>query len=170
MFLTACSCSKESPFLNHKGDPTATTTTAEANTVPHTVASGVTWYHEYDSKFLENAMAQNKMIILYFYADGCPWCDRQDKMFTDPEIVKLLTENFICYKLDTDTMSPSGLGKMRIRGVPTVIIIIPGETIDDTIYKGLDGYKDVAIMTAYLERAVEIKYEEEMKNIMDMGN
>ena len=45
-----------------------------------------------------------KNMLIYFYRNNCDYCKRmKDEVLTDPQIVKLINENFFAVKLDGKT-------------------------------------------------------------------
>lgn len=62
----------------------------------------VDWY-PWGNEALERAKKENKPIFLSVGYSSCHWCHVMEReSFLDPEIAKLLNENFICIKVDRE--------------------------------------------------------------------
>lgn len=88
---------------------------------------GVTW-HTYTTQLLEDAVAQEKPIIIDFYADWCAPCrELDDIVFHHPDIVNLGESDFIMIKVDvTKGGNPDHellLEKYGVKGVPTIVFL-----------------------------------------------
>ena len=82
---------------------------------------------EYSEDQLQSAWADNKPIMLDFYADWCIPCKELDKFtFSEPEVIEL-SKNFVMMKVDLtkagDPLSKSLKNKYKIKGVPTLIFL-----------------------------------------------
>lgn len=81
----------------------------------------------------KQAAEENKMILVDLYFEGCMPCkEMDDKVFPDPEVVKILKPDFLLYKTDVfkeeDGMKISR--KYAASGFPTYMVMDPsGKTI-----------------------------------------
>ena len=49
----------------------------------------------------------NKNMLIYFYRNNCDYCKRmKDEVLTDPQIIKLINENFLPVMLDGKSKKP----------------------------------------------------------------
>ena len=91
------------------------------------------WYEDWDAG-MEAAIKDNKPILVDFYSDGCGACKAMhNKTFTEPGIIKLFKDYWICIRINTShtdkygtidgkKMSYSDLARYyRVRGVPTYV-------------------------------------------------
>lgn len=50
---------------------------------------------------------QPKKIFIDVYTEWCGWCKRMDKVtFTDPQVIKLMNENYYAVKFDAESKTP----------------------------------------------------------------
>jgi len=60
-------------------------------------------WHEFNRKTVLQAVERDRLIILYIYADWCPYCQKMDETtFGDPKVVGLLNRFFVSAKVDGD--------------------------------------------------------------------
>lgn len=90
---------------------------------------GITW-QTYSKQLLQDAAAQNKPVIIDFYADWCAPCREFDEIvFHHPDVVKQGENDFVMIKVDvTKGGNPEHerlLSKYNVKGVPTVIFLDP---------------------------------------------
>ena len=97
----------------------------------------IPWLDNFDEA-LEKAKSENKLVYIDFYTDWCRYCMEMDeKTYTDPRIVTLLTEAFIPVKLDKDNPDIKDIiSRYRISGQPVEIVI----TSDGELQWGHRGY------------------------------
>ncbi|AWR93521.1 thioredoxin domain-containing protein [Acidianus brierleyi] len=65
------------------------------------INSPINWY-EWTEEAFEIAKNENKPIIVDVGASWCHWCHVMDKSYEDPDVVKIINENFIAIKVDRD--------------------------------------------------------------------
>lgn len=92
---------------------------------PTVVTGGsIAWKTDLTSA-LDQARAENKIVIVDVYTDWCGWCKKMDQViYTDPAIISLSHEQ-VFLKLDAED---GGQGeefakRMRVKGFPTTIIL-----------------------------------------------
>ncbi|OEU48458.1 MAG: cytochrome C biogenesis protein [Desulfobulbaceae bacterium S3730MH12] len=88
---------------------------------------GVEW-HTYSEKILQEAIVQNKVVIIDFYAEWCTPCrEFEEIVFHDPDIVSLAEAGFILVKVDVtqggNPLHEQLLKKYDIKGVPTIVFL-----------------------------------------------
>ena len=60
------------------------------------------WLEDFDDG-LRKAKIDNKVMLIYFYAEWCSWCKKLIKEICDNQnIVLFLNEQFVCLKVDID--------------------------------------------------------------------
>lgn len=99
---------------------------ADVNGITAVVPAKIAWIHS-ESDALALAVAQNKPIIVDFFATWCAACMELDKhTFSDPRVRALVTENFIPLKVDgtDDTDEVRALQqKYGVLGLPVVTVL-----------------------------------------------
>jgi len=97
----------------------------------------------------ERAQAENKPIMINFYTDTCPACDRLDSnTYSDDELSAFLNTNFICLK---SNMTKDTLYKnySNVEYVPTIIFT----SLDGTEIYRMVGYRNA---DSFYQRAQEV--------------
>ena len=88
---------------------------------------GVTW-HNYSEQLLQDATANNKPVIIDFYADWCAPCrEFEEIVFHHPDVVKQGDENFVMIKVDVtqggNPLHEELLKQYKVKGVPTIVFL-----------------------------------------------
>ena len=76
---------------------------------------------------LEKARKENKLVYVDFYTEWCGYCiDMNEITYTDPRIIKLLTDDFIAVKLNKDYGENADIvAQYKVYGQPYEIVITP---------------------------------------------
>ena len=87
----------------------------------------------FETSFAEGqrrAKAENRLLLVDFWRDGCIWCQRLEaNTFTDQD-VKALLAGFVLVKAK-NTESPAEVQRFGVDGYPTMVIVDPeGNAID----------------------------------------
>jgi thiol:disulfide interchange protein len=106
-------------------------------------STSMVWVTDF-SKGMELAKAENKPVMVDFYADWCGWCKKLDReVYSDPEVVRL-SGDFVNIKVNTDVdrRTPS---VYRVSGLPTVYFLDPeGKVISQIVgYRNKDVFAKV---------------------------
>jgi len=82
----------------------------------------VNWLFDYDAG-VAKAGAENKIVLIDFYADWCSWCKVLDQeTYGNREVASYLNEKFVCIKVDAD--SNASLSKnYNVTGLPTIVFL-----------------------------------------------
>ena len=93
------------------------------------------WYHNWDEG-ITAAVKEKKPVLVDFYTDWCTWCKvMDDSTFSNSEIKKILTSEWITIKIDAEDKKTSGTFKDRtmpynrlvlafgVRGYPSYLFI-----------------------------------------------
>jgi thioredoxin:protein disulfide reductase len=88
---------------------------------------GVAW-QAYSDALVQQAVAQNKPVIIDFYADWCAPCREFEAVtFHHPEVVRQAKADFIMIKVDVtragDPLHERLLSAYDVRGVPTLVFL-----------------------------------------------
>lgn len=89
-----------------------------------TISLSQDWFTNF-KKGLEVAKKQEKLVVIYFYSEHCPYCYQVEEfVFGDEDIEKFLNKNFIVISIDygeDDELSE----KFNVFGTPTFVILDP---------------------------------------------
>jgi thioredoxin-related protein len=111
-------------------------------------AQGVNWKSDYAAARKE-AFEKGRPLLLVFGGDHCMWCRKLEATtLRDSAVVTLLTERFVCLKLDGDR-EHNLTQTLRVISYPTMIIAAPDGKIIETI----EGFVEVPRMVAALGQA-----------------
>lgn len=116
-----------------------------AANVPAVLPSGIA--------LLDNAMiqakAENKLIVLDFFAEWCVPCKRMEKTtFVDARVTSLFARAVVV-RIDTDQHADAA-ARMGVIGLPDIRFI----KLDGSIIRQLRGYVDVESFVKELEQAL----------------
>jgi uncharacterized protein YyaL (SSP411 family) len=80
------------------------------------------WLTDFDDG-LYKAKVENKVMLIYFYAEWCGWCTKLVQETLDNQKIALfLNEQFVCLKSDID-QNPSLAENYQNQIVPTTVFI-----------------------------------------------
>ena len=100
-----------------------------------TSESVVNWLYDCNEA-LNKAQNENKPIMIDFYTDICPACDKLDSdTYSDNELGTFLNDNFVCLKSDANNSNLSQ--EYSISVVPTIVFT----SSDGTEFGRFSGYK-----------------------------
>ncbi|MBL8208329.1 MAG: thioredoxin family protein [Blastocatellia bacterium] len=98
---------------------------------------------------LARANAENKLIVLDFFAEWCAPCQRMEKTtFVDARVANLLARTVVV-RIDTDQHADIA-AQMGVVGLPDIRFVKP----DGSIIRQLRGYVDAESLVKELEQAL----------------
>ena len=89
-------------------------------------SKGLRWEHKLDEA-LVRARAENKPVMLDFWAEWCEWCHRLDETtYADPAVQHLLA-GFVTVKIDTEggARGPQVAAQFQVDSLPTIVFLSP---------------------------------------------
>lgn len=63
------------------------------------LAGSISPYYEFNKELYDKAFAENKVIVLYFYADWCPICAKEQRDATLPAFNEIEKDNLIGFRV-----------------------------------------------------------------------
>ncbi len=110
---------------------------------------GVKWRYDYNAARIE-AQQAGLPLLIDFSTEWCAACKKLDvTTFRDPAVMRTLSEQFICVKLDGDREKKL-VETLRIKFYPTLILAGP----DGRILKTIEGFKEAERFREDLREAV----------------
>ncbi len=83
------------------------------------------WYPDFNEG-VRVAKKEGKLVLLYFYEEGCNFCKyMEDVVFVDPKVSELMERAFVVVPIDVEDI-PSELDRrFRAFGTPTFMVYDP---------------------------------------------
>ncbi len=108
------------------------------------------WYPDF-RKGVEVARKEGKLVLVYFYEEGCNYCKYMEEVvFVEPEVSSLMERAFVVVPVDTEDI-PHYLDKrFRVYGTPTFFIYDPNK---DRIVMQIFGMQESDEFLELLKRA-----------------
>lgn len=111
-------------------------------------APDVHWEKDWDAAFAR-ARAENKPVLVSFYADWCVWCKVLDSTtYRDAKVAGVLAQDVVPLSVDIDRADRAVLDRFRIDGPPTIVLLdtsgremgrIPGYMPPTGFFNTLEG-------------------------------
>jgi thioredoxin-related protein len=89
--------------------------------------AAVRWEHRLEDA-LKKAKSSGKPVMIDFWADWCGWCHRLDQTtYVDPDVVKLITTEFVPLKIDAEAgkRSTEIATRYGVQSLPTIAFVSP---------------------------------------------
>jgi thiol:disulfide interchange protein len=114
---------------------------------PDRGAGGVGWIWNDPLRAKTVAQAENKLILVDFWASWCVWCQKMDsETYPDPRVQKALA-GYVKLKIDVDKM-PAFKKLFGVNGLPTSVVVGP----DGREIARREGYMPAAAFASFLEK------------------
>lgn len=80
------------------------------------------------------AQAEGKLLLLHFYSDNCPWCDKLDAgAFQDPSVAAAISATYIPVKIHANS-NPKLAEMFKVERFPSdVVVTIEGRTLSHSV-------------------------------------
>ncbi|MHB1420868.1 MAG: thioredoxin domain-containing protein [Bacillota bacterium] len=116
----------------------------------------------------QEAQEQGKLVILDISGVWCHWCHVMDETsYSDPEIIKLINEQFIPIRVDTD-QRPDVNNRYNLGGWPTTAILSDqGELLTGGTYLPPGQLKSLLLRLSSLDDAEKETIREHIKSLSD---
>ena len=83
------------------------------------------WFTDFQ-KGSEVAKKKGKLVLIYFYAEHCPYCYQVEEfVFGDKDVEKFLRKNFVVVSIDYEEDEELS-ERFNVFGTPTFVIVEPG--------------------------------------------
>jgi len=80
------------------------------------------WFTKFDEG-IKRAKEENKLALIYFYSDHCPYCHQVEEfVFGDEDVEKFLNKNFVVISVNINEELSE---KFDVFGTPTFVIYDP---------------------------------------------
>lgn len=90
---------------------------------------GTVWSSQWYPDFrvgVETAKREGKLVLLYFYEEGCSYCKyMEDAVFIDPRVSTIMDNVFVVVPVDVDNTPPELDRRFRAVGTPTFFVYDP---------------------------------------------
>ncbi len=116
----------------------------------YTYLGNLEWYNNYENGSAA-AKEQDKLMFVYFWTIWCPYCEKmQTEVFPDPEVNRLLRENFVLIAIDMD-VNKEDTRRFGVQFPPHELFLTPeGEVITR-----IPGYVPVEGLLPVLKQVLE---------------
>ncbi|GMW01843.1 MAG: hypothetical protein AMXMBFR84_29800 [Candidatus Hydrogenedentota bacterium] len=110
---------------------------------------GIRWTSDYQAG-LDQAVKENKGVLLDFTAEWCGWCEKMDKEVFSASNVTGMLRDYVCIKVDIDK-NPDIAGAYQVQSIPrTVFLNVNQEIIGDRM-----GFVPESQFIGYLQAQAE---------------
>ncbi len=83
------------------------------------------WYPDFQ-RGVETAKREGKLVLVYFYEDGCNYCKyMEDVVFIDPEVSTLMENAFVVVPVNVEDIPETLDKRFRAVGTPTFFVYDP---------------------------------------------
>ena len=73
---------------------------------------------------LKKAQAEDKKIMIFFWAEWCPWCTKaRTEVFSDPQIKKEFNKNFVAVSINVEKDPEKLAVKYEASALPTLTFL-----------------------------------------------
>ena len=108
------------------------------------------WYPDF-RKGVEVAKKEGKLVLVYFYEEGCSYCRyMEEAVFVEPEVSSLMDKAFVVIPIDTENIPGYLDRRFRVYGTPSFFIYDP---IRDKIVMQIFGMHESDEFLNLLKRA-----------------
>jgi thioredoxin-related protein len=98
------------------------------------------------------AEAENKLVMVFFWADWCGYCQKiRQEVFSDPKVHEVFDRDFVAVSVDIEKDPEDLAKKYRARALPTMLFLKP----DSEVVGFLPGAVDQEMFLKILEYVVE---------------
>jgi len=83
------------------------------------------WYPDFNEG-VRVAKDSGKLVLVYFYEDGCSYCKyMEEAVFIEPEVSELMENRYVVVPINVDEIPPTLDKRFRAIGTPTFMIYDP---------------------------------------------
>ncbi len=112
-------------------------------TVSVNAQSSIEWHTAQDG--MQIAQSEQKLTLIFFYSERCPWCAKQKEVFTTEKVIGM-TQNFVPI-IGTGMLAE----QYHIRGVPAMVFT---NSQGEEVYR-IVGYRDADTLMLEMEQALK---------------
>ncbi|HIC97011.1 MAG TPA: DUF255 domain-containing protein [Aquificaceae bacterium] len=108
------------------------------------------WYPNIEEG-LRVAREEGKLVLFYFYEEGCSYCKYMEEVvFVDPHVSDLMERSFVVIPVDTEDPPPDLDKRFRVFGTPTFFIY---DALKGKVIMEIVGMHESDIFLRLLKRA-----------------
>ncbi len=97
------------------------------------------------------ARKEGKLVLIYFYEEGCTYCKYMEEVvFVEPEVSSLMDRAFVVVPIDTEDIPDYLDRRFRVYGTPTFFVYDPNR---DRIVMQIFGMQESEEFLELLKRA-----------------
>ena len=114
-------------------------------------ATEIHWHDDIGIKYIKKAIKEDKLVLLYFYNDWCPYCYKMVKeTFASEPIVTMVNRKFYAFRVNAEKLSGQQREMFGAERVPMILVLKPNKDPEKNKLFKLQGFQDSDITFMFL--------------------